>query len=128
MSDRIYIRDLAMRCVIGVYPEERRARQDVIVNVALECDFRRAARTDDIADTIDYKAIKREIIEHVEASGYNLIEAMADHVAALCLRHHGVRRATVTVDKPGALRFARSVAVEVTRAARPPRRVLGKNR
>ena len=115
MADLIHIRDLAVRCIVGIYPEERRARQDVVINVTLEGDFRRAAKTDDIKHAVDYKQLKRQIVEHVEDSSYRLIESMAEAVANICLRDRGVRRATVTVDKPGALRFARSVAVEITR-------------
>lgn len=125
MKDRIHIRDLALRCVVGVYPEERRAKQDVVLNLTLGADFRRAARTDNLAHTVDYKAVKQQVIRLVENSAFQLIETLADRVARLCLAHPGVTSATVTVDKPGALRFARSVAVEVTRT-RPARRAPGR--
>ncbi|MBU4459962.1 MAG: dihydroneopterin aldolase, partial [Verrucomicrobia bacterium] len=68
--DRILIRDLALRCIIGIYPEERRAKQDVIVNLAIESDFRRAARTDSIKDAVDYKALKKGVIDLVETSSF----------------------------------------------------------
>jgi dihydroneopterin aldolase/D-erythro-7,8-dihydroneopterin triphosphate epimerase len=120
--DRILIRDLALRCIIGIYPEERRAKQDVIVNLAIESDFRRAARTDAIGDAVDYKQLKKGVIGLVESSSFGLVETLASRIADLCLGHAGVKRVTVTVDKPGALRFARSVAVEVTRSrGRRPR-------
>lgn len=115
MADKIYIRDLALRCIIGVYPEERREKQDVIINLVLECDHSAAARSDQIADAVDYKGIKKEIIKLVEASEFNLIEKLADRIAQSCLQNPKVQRATVTVDKPAALRFARSVAVEISR-------------
>lgn len=121
MADLIHIRDLAVRCIVGIYPEERRARQDVILNMVLEGDFRRAAATDDIRHAVDYKQLKKRIVEHVEDSSYRLIETMAEAVARICLRDRGVRRVTVTVDKPGALRFARSVAVEITRTQKRAR-------
>jgi dihydroneopterin aldolase/D-erythro-7,8-dihydroneopterin triphosphate epimerase len=114
--DRILIRDLAVRCIIGIYPEERRAKQDVIVNLVIESDFRRAARTDSIRDAVDYKALKKGVIDLVETSAFDLVETLASRIADLCLRTPRVKRVTVTVDKPGALRFARSVAVEVTRS------------
>lgn len=113
--DRILIRDLALQCVVGIYPRERTVQQDVILNVAMETDLRRAGETDSIDDTIDYKAIKLQIMEFVEQSQFHLIESLAEKTAAICLRDPRVRRVTVTVDKPGALRFARSVAVEVVR-------------
>lgn len=116
MTDRIHIRDLALRCVIGVYPEERREKQDVVVNVVMETDHSAAAKSDRLEDAVDYKTIKKEIIRLVEGSSFNLIETLADRIARVCLSNPKVQAATVTVDKPGALRFARSVAVEITRA------------
>lgn len=113
--DRIYIRDLALRCIIGVFPEERREKQDVVINVVLECDHRPAARSDRLEDAVDYKALKKKIVALVEASQFYLVEALAERLAAACLENPKVARATVTVDKPGALRFARSVGVEITR-------------
>lgn len=113
--NRIHIRDLALRCVIGVFPEEREKRQDVLINVVMDCDLGRAAETDRLEDTVDYKAIKQAVVAMVEASRFNLIETLADRVAAICLGEAKVTAVTVTIDKPGALRFARSVAVELTR-------------
>lgn len=113
--DRIHIRDLALRCIIGIYPEERDNRQDVIINAAMETDLRAAGKSDAIEDTVDYKAIKLEILDFVEKSSFGLIESLAEGIAAICLKNSRVTRVTVTIDKPGALRFARSVAVEITR-------------
>ncbi len=117
--DRIFIRDLSLRCVIGVFPEERRERQDVIINIVMECDHSEAARTDRLENAVDYKSIKKQIVALVEKSRFQLLETLADRIAKLCMENRGVQKATVTVDKPGALRFARSVAVEVTRERRP---------
>ena len=111
MTDKIFIRDLALRCIIGVYPEERRKKQDVIFNITLECDHTAAAQSDRLEDAVDYKRIKQRVCDMVEASEFSLIETLADRVAALCLQSPGVQAVTVTLDKPGALRFARSVAV-----------------
>ena len=113
--DKIIIRDIALRCVIGTYPEERREKQDVIVTVALHADLSRAGRSDDMADTVDYKAVKKAIIDLVEPSGFALVEALAESIADTCLAFDGVQRVDVTVEKPGALRFARTVAVEISR-------------
>ena len=116
MSDRIYIRDLALRTIIGIFPEERVKRQDVIVNVIMEVlSHAPAAASDDIGDATDYKNITKELIDHVEASSYNLIETLAERCAEICLAAPAVQQVTVTIDKPGALRFARSVAVEIER-------------
>ncbi len=113
--DRIYIRDLQTRCIVGIYEEERHAKQDVIINVMLEADYRAACHSDRLEDTVDYKGIKKKILEMVEDSTFFLIERLAEEVAQICLESPAVARAHITVDKPGALRFARSVAVEITR-------------
>lgn len=113
--DRIHIRDLQARCIIGIYPEERENKQDVIVNVTLHTDLSRASASDRIEDTVDYKKIKKGILELVESSQYFLVERLAGRIAEECLQEPAVRRVDVTVDKPGALRFARSVAIELTR-------------
>ncbi len=116
LNHRIYIRDLTIRCIIGAFPEERKARQDVLINIVMNCDFGRAAETDDLEDTVNYKTINKQIVAMVEQSQFYLIETMAERIADICLSAPGVKDVRVTVDKPGALRFARSVAVEVERA------------
>jgi D-erythro-7,8-dihydroneopterin triphosphate epimerase len=113
--DEIQIKDLALRAIIGIYPEERREKQDVILNIRLFADLRIAAKSDDLRDTVDYKSLKKAIIALVEASSYKLIEALAGAVARLCLKEKKVKRAVVSVDKPGALRFAKSVSVILDR-------------
>lgn len=117
-SDRIHIRDLTLRCIVGVFDHERRERQDVNINIVLDVDLRRPGQTDRIEDTVDYKALKKRIVAFVEQSAYFLIERLAEGIAGLCLEDPLVQRASVTVDKPGALRFARSVAVEIVRERR----------
>lgn len=117
--DAIYIRDLALRCVIGIFPEERREKQDVIINVVMYGELRKACRSDQIEDTINYKSVKLRILEMVEKSRFFLLERLAEEVAVLCFEQPLVSRVTVTVDKPAALRFARSVAVEITRDRLP---------
>ena len=113
--DRIHIRDIALRCTIGVNDEERREKQDVIITVSLHADLAKACLTDSFEHTIDYKAVKKRIVALVEASQYCLIETLAEAVARLCLEFDRVQEVDVTVEKPGALRFARTVAVEISR-------------
>lgn len=114
--DRIILRDLSLRCILGVYEEERRERREILLTVALEGDFRAAARSDDLADAVNYDEIEKQLIALVEASSFCLIESLAGRVADCCLKYPGVRRVTVTLDKPAALRCARSVALEITRS------------
>lgn len=113
--DRIYIRDLATRCIVGINPDERVNKQEVIINIVLEADLSKAGASDNIDDTVDYKRIKQAVLELVEKSEFLLIERLADAIAQVCLREPRVHAVQVTLDKPGALRFARSVAVEITR-------------
>ena len=95
--DRIHIRDLQLRCIVGVYPEERRDKQDVMINITLHADLRKAGQSDNLADTVDYKSLKKDIIAAVEASSYKLVEALAERIAEVWLAHADVRRADVVV-------------------------------
>ncbi len=114
--DRIVIKELLVRCVLGVDDEERREMQDVLITVALHADLRRAGESDRLEDAVDYRRIKKEILAAADGSRYRLVEALAERVASLCLAHAGVEQVDVTVEKPGSLRFARSAAIEITRA------------
>jgi FolB domain-containing protein len=115
--DTIFIRDLALRCIIGINSDERREKQDVIINVAMNCDLRKACASDKIEDSVDYKMIKKKIIRAVETSSFFLIEKLADTIAAVCLDDPRVDSTEITVDKPGALRFSRSAAVRICRSS-----------
>jgi len=114
-NDKIYIRDLSIRCIIGVNQEERTEKQDVIINVILFADTRKAGQTDDLDDSVDYKKVKKTILSLVENSEFLLIEKLAEEIAEVCLEDSKVQKVNVTVDKPGALRYTRSVAVEIVR-------------
>ncbi len=113
--DRIYIRDLLVRCILGIYDHERKEKQDVIVNVTIHADFGKACVSDNIDDTVDYKTIKKKILTMVQQSEYFLVERLAARVAEIVLENPMVERVDVSVDKPGALRFSKSVAVEISR-------------
>ena len=115
MADRILIKDLVARCIIGVDADERRDKQDVVINLALTADLRPAGKSDRFEDAIDYREIKKKVIAMVEDSAYYLVEALAERIAEICLEHPQVIEAQVTLEKPAALRFARSVGVEITR-------------
>jgi FolB domain-containing protein len=114
-NDKLRINGLLVRPIIGLYPEERLNRQDVLVTVTLEADLRRACQTDQLTDSIDYKALKKSILKLAEESQFFLIERFAQAVADLSLKDPRVRQVTVSVRKPGALRFAQSAEVEICR-------------
>ncbi len=113
--DRVFIRDLAIRCIVGVDAEERREKQDVLIQITMHTDLRQAGRTDALEDTVDYRALKKRIIRLVEESQFYLVEALAQSIADECLRDSRVEQVEVAVEKPGALRFARTVGVEIVR-------------
>src|SRR5262245_57143628 len=115
-TDRILIRDLMLRCVLGLGDEERREKQDVLINLILWTDLRPPAASDRIEDAVDYAALKKRIIALVEGSHYHLAEALADRIASLCLEQPAVQQVQVTLEKPTALRFAHSVGVEIVRS------------
>ncbi len=115
MPDFIDISDLHMRTIIGINPDERVNKQDVYVNVTLETDCRPAAKSDDIADAVNYRDLCKSIIDLVEGSKFLLVEKMAEEIARACLSDERVPWVRVRVDKPGALRFAQSVGVTIER-------------
>ena len=114
-TDRIEIHDLLLRCIVGINPEERVKKQDVIINLTLYGDMRKAGASDDVDDAVNYKTLTKRIIDHVEESDYFLVEKLAHSIAQIAVQEFGVERAIVSLEKPGALRFARSVGVVVER-------------
>jgi 2-amino-4-hydroxy-6-hydroxymethyldihydropteridine diphosphokinase len=116
MADRIHIKDLLLRTIIGINEDERRAQQDVLINITLHADTRPAGESDAIADAVNYRTITKSIIRLVEESQFYLVEKLAAEIAKVCLATTRVEAADVRVEKPGALRFARSVGVEIRRS------------
>ena len=115
MMDKIYINELLVRCIIGINQEERRDKQDILINIILHCNLKIAATNDNFKDAIDYRSIKQKIFSMAESSHFFLIESLAENVANICLKESGVTTAHVLVEKPSALRFAKSVGVEIIR-------------
>lgn len=113
--DKIHIKDITLSCIIGIFEHERHKKQEVNINVTLHADLSEAGIKDDFKKTVDYKAVKQKIMGLVENSTHYLIEAIAEDIAKACLEFDMVEKVDVTVEKPGALRFARTVAVEITR-------------
>jgi len=116
MTDRIHIKDLLLRGIVGINDEERRNRQDILINITLDADTRPAGRSDAIEDAVNYRTITKRVIRMVEASRFYLVERLAAEVAAICMADPRVEVARVLLEKPGALRFARSVGVEIVRS------------
>ncbi len=113
--DKIIIRQLRMRCIIGVFQHERQHPQEVLADLILFLDLTKAGASDQLGDSVDYKALKFRILDYVESSSFNLIESLAEGIASLALADQRVVRVRVRVDKPGALSYARTVGVEIER-------------
>ncbi len=115
MKDKIVIKDLHLRGIVGIRDWEREKPQDILINIELETDCRLPGRSDDFQDAVDYRAVTKKIIALVEGSSFYLVEKLAEEIAEVCLADPRVHLARVTVEKPGALRFARSVGVQIER-------------
>lgn len=113
--DRILIDGLTTRCIVGINGDERREKQDVVIGISVYTDLRKPGNTDRIEDAVDYKELKKKVLGMVEGSSFFLLEALAESIARLCLENTAVRKVRVKVEKPSALRFARSVGVVITR-------------
>lgn len=113
--DKVFINDLMVRGVIGISDRERSQAQDIVVNVVLYTDITKGGETDNIDDCVNYRTIAKAIIAHVEEVSRYTVEALATDIAALCLNTEGVQKVRVKVEKPGAVRFSKSVGVEITR-------------
>lgn len=113
--DRIEIKALRLRCIIGFNPEERRDKQDVVIHMTLFTDLRKGGESDNPEDILNYRTVNKAVIRMVEASAYNTLEALATAIARVAVVDCGVPRILVSVEKPGALRFADSVGVVIER-------------
>ena len=110
----IKIENLKLRTIVGIYDWEKETKQDVIINIEMEFDGTKAIETDNIEHTVDYKTITKQIIKMVEGTDFNLIERIAGEAISIVMDNEKVDKASVRVDKPGALRFTDTVSVTQT--------------
>jgi FolB domain-containing protein len=115
MPDRILIKNLRVQGILGIKPEERVDKQEILINADLFVDIESAAETDDIHDAVNYRTVTKRMIAHVEGSSDLLVEKLAVNLAHIILSEFEVERVILRVEKPGALRFAESVGIEVDR-------------
>jgi FolB domain-containing protein len=114
--DQTFIKDLLVRGVIGITDQERAQLQDILINITLMGDTSRAAETDAIDDCINYRTVAKKVYAFVEKARRHTVEALAGDLAKLCLEEKGVEVVRVRVEKPGVVRFSRSVGVEIERS------------
>ena len=113
--DKILIENLLVRGIVGLNDWERVKRQDIVVSLEIHGDFTAAGRSDDVADTLNYRTLTKDVIAYVEGSSHYLVEALAHEIARIAVVDHGAERIRVRVEKPGALRFAESVGIQIER-------------
>ena len=118
--DKVFIKDLTARGIIGINDWEREKPQEILINITVFSDTRAAAESDDLADCMDYRALAKKVQSHAETTERFTVEALANDLAAICLEQKGVEKVIVRVEKPGAVRFSKSVGVEIERA-KPPK-------
>jgi dihydroneopterin aldolase len=114
--DRIFLRGLAIECIIGFIEWERRIKQTVVIDLELPVDCRRAARSDEVVDTLDYKQVAKRVISFVSESQFKLVETLAERIAMLIIEEFGVDWVRVGLNKPGAIRGSRDVGVLIERS------------
>lgn len=116
-TDTIFLTDLRVATVVGIWDWERKIRQTVSIDLEMGADIRKAAASDDIEDTLNYKKVAKRVQQFVGDSGFQLVETMAERIASLILDEFDVPWVQVRVNKPGAIRGARDVGVMIRREA-----------
>jgi len=117
--DKIFLRELKVETIIGIWEWERKIRQTVIVDLEMSADIAKAAATDDVADTLNYKSVAKRIQSFVADSSFQLVETLAESIAEIIREEFGVAWVRVTVHKPGAIRGSRDVGIDIERGERP---------
>lgn len=113
--DKVFIKDLRVSGIIGIYEHERGTPQEIVINAVMLTDIRKAAETDEIADCVDYEKVANRIREHAQTVRRMTVEALAEDLAQLCLETPGVRGVTIRVEKTQAIADTGSVGVEISR-------------
>jgi dihydroneopterin aldolase len=115
--DKIFLSQLSIECIVGIWDWERRVKQTVVIDVEMAADIRRAAATDSIDDTIDYKRVAKRLLAFVGESQYQLVETLTEQIARVIVTEFGVTWVKVRLNKRGAIRGARDVGIEIERRA-----------
>ena len=117
--DIVYIRDLQIETIIGIYDWEREVRQTISLDLEMGADIRQAAASDDIQHTLNYKAVAKRLITFVEESQCLLVERLAEEIAAIVLGEFNVPWLKLRLSKPGALRGSKDVGIIIERGEKP---------
>ena len=113
--DKVFIKDLLVRGIIGINDWEREKEQEILINIVMIADLKKAGESDDIDDCVNYRTVAKKVFTHAENAKRFTVEALAGDIAKICLSEPGVLEVQVRVEKPGAVRFSKSVGVEIVR-------------
>lgn len=117
--DIVFIHDLQVETVIGIYDWERKIKQTISLDIEMATDISKAAKSDDIEDTLSYKTVAKRLIEFIEQSEFELVEALAEKICSIILDEFSVPWVKLTLHKPGAVRGSKSVGVMIERGSKP---------
>ena len=117
--DKIFLHELKVETIIGIWEWERKIRQTVIIDLEMSADIAKAAATDEVADTLNYKSVAKRIQGFVADSSFQLVDTLAEKIAEIIRGEFGVAWVRVTVHKPGAIRGSRDVGIDIERGERP---------
>lgn len=114
--DKIFLTALTTECIVGIWDWERKVKQTVVIDLEMACDVRRAAQSDRIEDTVDYKAVSKRLLAFVEASQFHLVETLTEAIARIIVTEFGVSWVRVRLNKQGAIRGSRDVGIVIERS------------
>lgn len=117
--DKIFLRELKVETIIGIWDWERKIRQTIVIDLEMSADIAKAAASDDINDTLNYKGVAKRVQEFVADSSFQLVETLAERIAGIVRDEFGVEWVRVVVHKPGAIRGSRDVGIDIERGERP---------
>ncbi|MGE0187730.1 MAG: dihydroneopterin aldolase [Steroidobacteraceae bacterium] len=117
MNDRIFLTALTTECIVGIWDWERKVKQTVVIDLEMACDIRKAALSDHIDDTVDYKKVSKRLLDFVGGSQYQLIEALTENIARIVITEFSVPWVRVRLNKQGAIRNSRDVGILIERRA-----------
>jgi dihydroneopterin aldolase len=113
--DKIFIHALKTETIVGIFDWERQVKQTIVMDIQFSADIAKAALSDSIDDTLNYKAVAKRVLAFVDESSFHLVETLAEHVAMLILEEFGVSWVSIALSKPGAIRSSRDVGVMLER-------------
>jgi 7,8-dihydroneopterin aldolase/epimerase/oxygenase len=117
MTDKIFLTALRTECIVGIWDWERKVKQTVVVDLEMACDIRKAALSDHIDDTVDYKKVSKRLLGFISESQYQLVETLTENIAKIVITEFDVPWVRVRLNKQGAIRNSRDVGILIERRA-----------